>query len=127
MVGVARLKLCETRGVLFQQLETGERCGAAQGIGGEAVAVEKRFEGFFADEALVEALAGHRDAHGQEAAGQPLRQGHQIGFEPGLFRGEQSAGAAEPRHHFIGDQQAPMAVHALLHGAEKFWPHQAHS
>ena len=124
---VTRLELLIALRVVLQQIEAGQSRGTAQRIGGEAVAVEEGVGRGVADEAPVEPFAGHRHPHGQEAAGEPLGEGHQIGLNPGPLAGEQGTGAAEAGHHLIGDQQGATGLNPLCHCPQKTRAHQAHA
>ena len=111
----------------LQKIEAGQGCSATEGIGGEAVAVIQGAGGIRIHEALEERLAGQGHPHGQEAAGETLGKGHQVGLNAGAPTGKQLAGAAETGEHLIGDQQGSRLAHPPLHLLQEGFTHHAHA
>ena len=65
----------------MQEFQTGQSCGGAELIGGEAVAVEEGLEFFLlAEEGIEYWLGRERGGHREVAAGETLGQGEEVGL-----------------------------------------------
>ena len=124
---VAHLELLEALGVGLEQIQAGQGRCTSQGIGGEAVAVEEGGLRPFADEPLVEALAGHRCPHWQEATGEAFGECHQVGLNASPAAGKEIPGAAEACEHLIGDQQGAGGLDPLGYGPQEGRSHHPHA
>ena len=113
----------------LEQGQAGIGGGAAEGVGREAVAVEEGagVAGIAVDEALKQPFAGQGHPHRQEATGEALGEGHQVGLQAGPGAGEQGAAAAEAHHHLIGNQQGPRRPHPGLNRLQELGPHHGHA
>ena len=97
-------------GFLLEKIEGGQRRGTGERVGHVGRAMH---EGVFCPvraERGENMAASNCGGQRQGAAGQRLRETHQVGHDAGAFTGEQGAGAAEAGHDFVGDQQHPMLV-----------------
>ena len=83
--------------------------------------------GVVTEERIEDGLRRQRGSHGQVSAGQSLGQGQQVRHHTLVLGGEgveavsalgAHAGASEPRHHLVGDEQGPVASGDLGHASQ---------
>lgn len=107
----------DASGVL-EKVEGGEAGSAAEGVAGEAMAVEEGFEvGVVAEEGVEDGLGGEGGGQGEVAAGETFGEAEEIGLdrfvmggEEPVFLGGTEAGAAEAGHDFVGDDEGAMGA-----------------
>src|SRR5213593_808231 len=91
-------------------VQVGQRHGAAQRVARIAVTVEESLELLVAaEERPVDTLGRQRGGKGQIAAGHPLADRHEVRLHALVLAGEHPTRAAEAGGHFISDQQHPIA------------------
>src|SRR6266545_3901397 len=91
-------------------VQVGQRHGAAQRVARIAVTVEEGLELLVAaEERPVDTLGRQRGSKGQIAAGHPLADRHEVRLHALVLAGEHPARAAEAGGHLVGDEQHPIA------------------
>ncbi|KAG0747662.1 hypothetical protein G6F24_015516 [Rhizopus arrhizus] len=91
---------------------------AGQRVAGVAVRMQERTLARVIKEGVVQRLCRQHRGQRQEAAGQALGQAHQVRHHPGLFAGEQRAGAAEARGDLIGNHERTVCVAQFAHALQ---------
>ena len=66
----------------------------------------------------MDLLGGQRGRQRQVAAGDPLREAHQVGRDPLVLAGEHAPGAPEADRHLVADEQRAVAVAQLADRAQ---------
>ncbi len=107
------------RRLALEDLERRQRRGAGERVAGVGVTVKEGLQlGEVAEERLVDALAGERRGERQVAAGEALRDAHEVGRDVLLLAGEHRPRAAEAGGDLVADQQHAVLVAQLAHGAQ---------
>ena len=122
-----RFDACVALGFPLQQLEAGHGRGTAQGVGGEAMAMEKRAVRLRAHKALIKRLTGQGHAHRQKSCRESFGEGDDVGCNASAMAGKQAAAAAKAREHLIGNHQGTRRVGPLLDGLQERLTHHRHA
>src|SRR5258708_12978728 len=104
----------------------GHSCGG-DGVPRVGMAVIESAGAAPADERVVNLRSADRGAHREHAAGEALREAHQIGLHAGEVAGEHLATPSEAREDFVRNQQHTVLCAKPPHALQEFdWMH-AHS
>ena len=95
---------------VHEEVDVGERGGAAHGVAAEGGEVVADLEG------VGDLGAGDEGAQ-RPAVGDALGHGHDVRHDAEVLDGEQLAGAPEAALHLVGDEQDALLVEDLLDGA----------
>ena len=104
-----RARLGEAR-LPLEQIERGIGGGACEWVGHERRPVHERGVGIVRKEGLEHPIARDRGGERHGAAGERLGKRNDVRHHLRLFASEERAGAAEPRHDFVGDEQKIVLV-----------------
>jgi hypothetical protein len=104
--------------VVAEDVEHGERGAARERVARVGVRVQEAARDIVVVERAVDRVGGQHAGERQEAAGDPLRQQHQVGHDARLLAREHRPGAAEAGHDLVGDQVDVVARAELARALE---------